>query len=103
MKSAIFVRPNLKLILVGALLIAVVQDLICNGHSAASILSKPASTPTTVSEADLQQLLSVAEEKPSAQVLMQISNCYQMRGDARKALKYLRRADTLAQVEELHE
>ena len=103
MKSAIFVRPNLKLFLVGALLIAVVQDLICNGHSAASILSTPVSIPTTVSEADLERLLSLAEEKPSAQVLMQISNCYQMRGDVHKALKYLRRAETLAQVDEFNE
>ena len=33
MKSTVFVRPNLKMFLLGAILLVVVQHLITNGHS----------------------------------------------------------------------
>src|SRR5258705_7714443 len=92
MKSTLLVRPNLKLILVGALLIAVLQDLISNGQSDSSILT--AWAPKTYdSERELQQLLDRAEKEPSAELYAKISDCFERRGDLKAARQYLRRPE----------
>ena len=101
MKSAVFARPNLKALLLGAILIAVVQNFIANGHSQASTVHARSSTRlNTGPEADLQQLLDQAENGPTSQLYARISHCYERQGDMKKALAFLRKAQLLAQVEE---
>jgi hypothetical protein len=99
MKSAVFARPNLKAILLGAILIAVVQNFLANGTSQATILHARGASKVDAPN-ELQQLLVLAETEPSAQVYGQISRHYEKQGDMRKALLYLRKAQLLAQVEE---
>src|SRR5205809_7981946 len=99
MKSAVFARPNLKAILLGAILIAVVQNFLADGSSPPTVLHARGLSRLT-KPGDLQQLLSVAETDPSAQVYGRISRYYETHGDMRKALLYLRKAQLLAQVDE---
>ena len=104
MKSAVFARPNLKVLLLGAILIALVQNFIANGNSQATVLH--ARSPARLeagSDSALQQLLAQAENAPNSQLYSQISRCYEKRGEMRKALLYLRKAQLLAQVEEAND
>ena len=97
MKSAVFARPNLKAFLLGAILIAVVQNFIANGHSQATRLqARDSSSPQG---SYLEQLLAQAENSPNSQVYSRISRCYEKQGDMRKAILYLRRAQLLATEE----
>ena len=100
MKSNLLVRPNLKMFLVAALLIAVLQDLISNGQSDTSILTAWAAPRTVDSEKELQQLLAKAEKEPSAEVYGRLSDCFERRGDFKNARLYLRRAEAMSQLDE---
>jgi hypothetical protein len=100
MKSNLLVRPNLKMFLVAALLIAVLQDLISNGQSNTSILTAWAAPKNIGSEKELQQLLAKAEQEPSTEVYVRLSNCFERRGDFKSARLYLRRAEALSELEE---
>ena len=102
MKSAVFARPNLKVFLVGAVLIAVVQDFISKGHSQASFLSIPAhSNAYAGSDKELQPLLEEAKRKPGSQIFNRLSQYYEKRGDIKKAMLYLHRAGKFAEVEDI--
>lgn len=104
MKSTVFVRPNLKLFLLGAILIAVVQDFIANGHSQGpNLLRADAGNSTVMSSLDLEQMLEQSLNAPSSELYTQISYCFEQRRDFRKALLYLQRAVKLAEVEQAHE
>ena len=101
MKSTVFVRPNLKMFLVGGVLLVAIQHLITNGQSQGEGLAK--SMPVNareMTESDLQELIQKATETPSVQIYMRISRCYEKRGEYRKALLFLRRAEKVGQSEE---
>lgn len=101
MKSTIFVRPNLKMFLLGAILLLVIQHLISGGLSQASALVKPAARQSsTVMDADLDRLLEQAKEKPSSALYLRISQRYEQQHDYKKALAFLRKAEKIAQSEE---
>src|SRR5882762_2650809 len=104
MKSTVFVRPNLKIFLLGAILLVVVQHLITNGHSQAQALSRPLPlNAREVTDKELQDLVKRGKEKPSAEIYMRISHCFEKRGDYKKALQYLRRAEKVGQSEDTSE
>jgi uncharacterized protein HemY len=86
--------------LVGALLIAVLQDLISNGQSDSSILTAWASPKTMDSEKELQQLLDKAEKEPSPEIYVRLSDCFERRGDFKSARLYFRRAEAISQLDE---
>lgn len=92
MKSTVLVRPNLKLFLLGALLIAVLHDLAFNGPSTASGLSYTASL-AHLSESGLAKLLERAEAEMNPELYMKVSYAYEKRGEPKKALFYLRKAE----------
>src|SRR2546430_14959507 len=96
MKSTLLIRPNLKLFLIGALLIAVLQDLISNGQSDTSILTAWTAHKSG-SEGELQQLLQRAEEETTSELYARIRDCFERRGDLKNARLYLRRADAISQ------
>src|SRR5262245_52600387 len=100
MKRTLFVRPNLKLIFVGALLVIVVQHLIISGHSQGSFTGSFPVNAREVAPDDLRDLLRQAVEKPSSVSYSKLSACFEKRGDYRKALIYLRRADQLREIED---
>jgi hypothetical protein len=100
MKSAVLARPNLKALLLGAILIAVVENFISNGLSQATILH--ARTPAKMDASagsELEQLLAEAANVPTPQIYARISRCYEKSGDMKKALHYIRRAEILAQIQ----
>jgi hypothetical protein len=86
--------------LMGALLIAVLQDLISNGQSETSILTAWAGHKTYTSAQELQQLLDRAEKEPTSELYVRISDCFERAGDLKSARQYLRRADALSDLEE---
>ena len=92
MKSKLFVRPNLKLFLLGAILIAVVHDFALNGPTDASGLTH---TPglTKLTEHDLQKFIALAERNTDPDLFMRISYAFEKRGEPKKALLYLRKAE----------
>ncbi len=100
MKSTVFVRPNLKMILLGAILLLIVQHFIANGHSQATATRPmPAIAREAVSD-EMEILLKAAAEKPSAQIYHRISAGYERRGEYRKAVLFLRRAEKLSQIQD---
>ena len=100
MKSKLLIRPNLKMFLMGALLIAVLQDLISNGQSETSILTVWAGHKTPTSAEELQQLMDRAEKEPTSELYVRISDCFERAGDLKNARLFLRRADALSELEE---
>ena len=103
MKSTVFVRPNLKMFFLGALMIAAVQQLISNVHSQGQ-----GSRPVTVNARELENLEVDELMKRSAgihspELYMRISQLLQQKGDYRRALLFLRRADKVEQVGSLSE
>ena len=99
MRSNLFVRPNLKIFLIAALGIAILQDIITNGQSETSILTTWTSKPPD-SDRELRDLLSRLEKEQNSELYARISDCYQRRGDLRNAQLYLRRAEISADIEE---
>lgn len=95
MQSTVFVRPNLKAFVVGAILLLVVQHLISNVHSQGSSARGLPVSAREVTDVQLQQLIRRAAENPSGDVYMRISHYYEARGEYRKALLFLRLAEKL--------
>ena len=100
MKSAVFARPNLKMFLLAALLIAVVQNFVLNGRSQATPVHARGSRHASGSDVNLQELLAQAEINPNADLYARISRCYEKQHELKKALLYLRKAELLSQFEE---
>ena len=96
MKSTVFVRPNLKGFLVGAILLLVVQHVITIGQGQARPVVVNARELT---DSELQQLVRRAIESPTVELYMRLSHCYEKRGDYKRALQYLRKAERLGQSE----
>ncbi len=101
MRRTILARPNLKLFLVAAVLIALLHDFISNGRSQSSVFrTTNPRIVAFVTEAELEALLREVETRPSAGAYARISEAYEKRGDVRKAMRYLRLADFHAQFED---
>jgi len=104
MKSTVFVRPNLRAFVLGSILLLLLHHLISNVHSQASASSRPLPVNAReITDAQLQQLIRRATESPSAETYMQISHYYEARGDYKKALLFLRRAEKVEPVSERFE
>jgi hypothetical protein len=104
MNNSVFVRPNLKVFLLGAVLLLVVQHLISSGHSQGSGPSRPLpANARELSDADLQGLIHEATANPTPAAYQRISRLYEQRGEHKKALLFLRRAEKLNQMEESSE
>lgn len=99
MKSTVLVRPNLKLFLLAALLIAAAHDILFNGPLPASGRSLPPNL-AQISDRDLEELVRVAETKTDPELYMKVSYAYEKRGDTKKALLYLRKAERCESVSE---
>lgn len=100
MKSTVFVRPNLKLFLVAALLVLLIQHLILSGRSQGTA---GALLPVKAREEggnELRELLRQAADHPTADVHTRLSLYFEKRGEYRKALMHLRKAETLREIED---
>ncbi len=85
--------------LMGALLIAVLQDLISNGQSDTSILTAWAVPKTLDSEKELEHLLAKADKDPSPEIYVRLSDYFERRGDYKNARLYIRRAEAISQID----
>ncbi len=94
MKGPLFVRPNLKWFVFGALLIAVVQQVTISGRSA------PPEVPEHIGHSGpgddhLQQLMAFAANNPSPEAYRRVSLYYERSGRIRKAMLFLREAEKI--------
>lgn len=104
MKNAVIARPNLKMLLLGAILIALVQNFMVNPTSQATPLHARSPSKTEAgADPTLQHLFAQAEESPDSQLYMEISQQFEKRGEMKKALAYLRKAQLISQIEEANE
>ncbi len=104
MRSSLFVRPNLKLFFLGALLIALAHNFITDARSQGSMVLTAYSYRTAPSsEAEVEKLLAETLERPSSQAYLQLSDYYRKRGDSKKAMTYLRRAAMVVELEHVEE
>lgn len=100
MKSTVFVRPNLKAFVVGGVLLVVVQHVIMAGLSQSQSMFKPqTANARELDETELREMVRHATEFPSADNYMRLSALFEKRGDYKRALQYLRRAERVAQSE----
>ena len=98
MKSTVFVRPNLKGFIVGGVLLVVVQHFMMAGLSQSQSIFKPLTAGAREpAESELRGMIRHATEHPSAESYMQLSMYFEKRGDYRRALQSLRRAERVAQ------
>src|SRR5687767_16008220 len=95
MRSTILIKPNLKLILLGALMIAVLHDVFTSGKSETSSFRDQQYRACWLSEAELIQLIDSVDAAPRAAGYLLISEAYERRGDIRKALHYLKKAEAI--------
>lgn len=103
-QNTVFARPNLKAFLLGAVLLLVVQHLISSAHSQGPSATRPLPVNAReLSEADMEELLRQARENPSYESYLRLSRCYEQRGEFKKAIRFLRRAETLGPSDDSHE
>lgn len=101
MKATIFARPNLKVFLLGALVIVLVQHLINDGLSQGSRLERPiVAVAREAIDPGVESIVSQAGQIPTSHIYAQLSDFYEERGDYRKALRYLRLATITAASEQ---
>ena len=89
--------------LLGALLIALVQNFVVNGRSEATLVHARGSRGGSGPEVDLKQLLAQAEMSPNSELYARISRCYEKQHDLKKALLYLRKAELFSQFEDAND
>lgn len=99
MKSTVFVRPNLKVFIFGALLLLIVQHLIINAHSQATQGKPMILHAREITDRDLEELIQRAGEAPSTQIFLRISHYLEKKGDYRRALQFMRRAEKMSTLE----
>jgi len=101
MNATIFARPNLKIFLFGALLIAVLQHLTIDGFSQGSGLDQPLAVEAgATKDPGVETIVSQAGQVPASHIYARLSDYYEDRGDFRKALRYLRLATLIAEAED---
>ena len=94
--NPLFARPNLKVFVLGAFLILVINDLFTGVAIHASARAMPVlGRSGQVTESDLLRLLQHAIKHPSAEAFFQLSYHHQKRGEFQKAKAYLQRAEAL--------
>ncbi|HXG46569.1 MAG TPA: hypothetical protein VNO52_03015 [Methylomirabilota bacterium] len=100
MKQSVLARPNLKLFLLGAMLVIVVQGLV--GGNSPDKASGGVITRSQVASwtSDIDELLQEANAHPSSSVYTRISHYYERQRDYKKAISYLQKAERMARVEE---
>ena len=85
--------------LLGGILLVAVQHLITNVHSQASSKLLPVNA-REMTDRELQQLIKIAVAEPGTEIYLRVSHCFEKRGDFKKALLYLRRAEKIGQTED---
>jgi hypothetical protein len=102
MNSSVLARPNLKVFILGAVVLLIVQHLVSSDQSQDSGSSGNLIVYAREQEdPGVSRILQDAGRMPSLDVYMQISHYYELRGDFRRALIYMRLADLASSLEGL--
>ena len=99
MKTALFARPNIKLMMVFALGLLVIQHFLTVREAAAFQVAE-SYEPGGASWEQIDRLVAQSLERPSVEQYLRISECYRQRGDTEQAMRYLRKARLAAELEE---
>lgn len=89
----------MKAFLLAAVLLLVVQHLISSAQGPSSPSRPLPVNAREMSDADLQGMIWRANEDPTYDAYLRISRCYEKRGEYRKALQFLRRAEKFGREE----
>ena len=98
MKNTLLARPNLKMFLLGAILIALAHEFCSKNLVQASAPLILAGRGQQYEE--ITQLLQEVSQQPSSEVYLKISNCFERLGHTNRARLYLQKAGDYAQFEE---
>jgi hypothetical protein len=99
MRTTVLARPNLKGILLGAIVLAAVTQWVVSGSSE-PLTRKQSGFSLRDASADkyLGSLLEKAANTPDPELYNKISIVYERRGNYRKALFFLRQADRMTDL-----
>jgi tetratricopeptide (TPR) repeat protein len=102
MKRTVLARPNLKGVLLGALLVSLALGVFVPAQSELNPVVYVDSTAKDFDQkASLRRLLERVSRHPSPDAYYQLSFAYEKRGDFLRALRYLRQAEALSEHEAL--
>ncbi len=99
-QAAVLSRPNLKLFLLGALMIALIEHFVIDVRSEGPMLVNARTADQATRDALLASLLEQVHQNPTSELCTQISSIYEGQGDYKKAIVFLRQAEILAEIEE---
>jgi hypothetical protein len=99
MKGSVLARPNLKLFVLAAILLLAVQDLLSRGHSQSTVVHARLRTKERVSDQTLHTWLVEASQTTTPDVYMRISDEYYRRGEIKRALFFMRRAEQISDMD----
>ena len=102
LNSTVFVRPNLKALMLGGVLLLVVQHVCSTVHSQGTSVPYQLNS-REMATTEMHQLLRIAANHPTSEIFMRLSACFEKRGEFRKALIYLRQADRQRESEDVAE
>jgi hypothetical protein len=100
MKSAVLARPNLKFFVVSAVVMLALQHLFTNDPFQGQVSAALPDPRLEITDAQITTLLNQLKEVPSAAGYVRVSHAYERRGDYKRALQYLRRAEKLGLSED---
>lgn len=99
MKSTVFARPNLKLFLLGAVLVVAIHHLVNVGLSQGPAVRPVVVKARTPADPELERILALSGRVPASHLYAQLSYYYEAQGEYQQALRYLRLATIAADVE----
>jgi hypothetical protein len=100
MKGSVLARPNLKLFVLAAILLLAIQDLVTRGHSQGAVVHARLRPNERVSEDTLRLWMMQAADSKTPDIYMRISDEYYRRGEIKRALFFLRRAEQMSDLED---
>jgi hypothetical protein len=101
MKSEVLARPNLKFFIISGIIMLFIQHFVSSGlFSGRAATGLFVLNAGAVTDTELDVWLRQARENPSVAAYVRISHVYERRGDYKRALQYLRRAEKVGSLDE---
>ena len=101
MKAGLFARPNLKMFVVAAIMIVAVDHFLSeNSREDNSLFLESTLTASPPADDELQRLIELSLQSPTSDNLILVSECFRRRGETKRAMHYLRKANIAAHLEE---
>ena len=98
-EKALFVRPNLKLLVLAALGLIVIDHLTGSSSGEAILNGQIPIHLTPPRDQEIEQLLDQTLRAPSMERFNALGEIYRLRGENAKAMHYIRKAAILSDIE----